>query len=208
MGKKLIFFFEAESKHYNEASYSLPEFLLSNDNNRRCTNKDLKVNLEASSVESATKSRLILSTSYMTRERLTENRKLFGKIANTIRNRRIENNLTIKELANKIGVRPETISKYENGKISEENMDITILQRIAAHLGSDKNDYLCEYHKWVITDSQEDIKWFTQNHQEKNIDEAAKKCGTTHTSLYKWREGIGRPTLSTYKYIMKTKGEG
>lgn len=141
-------------------------------------------------------------------EKVEENRKSFGRIANAIRDHRIENKLTIRELANRVGVSVRTISKYENGKISEEIMDVTILQRIAACLGSDKNDYLSEYHKWVLGDFTTDIKWFIQNHGEKNIDEAAKKCNTTHASLYNWRDGDGKPTLSTYEYIMKIKGEG
>ena len=139
---------------------------------------------------------------------MEENRKSFGRIANAIHDQRIENKLTIRELANRIGVSERTISKYENGKISEEIMDVTILQRIAACLGGDKNDYLSEYHKWVLGDFTADIKWLIQNHGEKNIDEAAKKCNTTHASLYNWRDGDGKPTLSTYEYIMKIKGEG
>ena len=67
-------------------------------------------------------------------------------IGNTIVNQRLSLNMTAVQLSNLSGVNVSTISRYENGKFSIENVKIPILIKLSTALGLGKcgllNDYL------------------------------------------------------------------
>lgn len=50
-----------------------------------------------------------------------------------IREKRIENNFTMKELADKLGVQPSAVNKWEKGIVT--NIKITTIQDIASIFG-------------------------------------------------------------------------
>lgn len=208
MGKKLIFFYEAEGRNNDETPSSLPEKLLSKSYHCRSDGNKMKVKNGVSIVQITQRKSLKLITINKNVMYHPSNKEKIEGIGFRIFSDRLRIGKTLVEISEKINVRPETISKYERGKISENNMSIPILQKIAEALGSDKNHYLNNYHKWLLSDFPADIKWLLESKIERSVDDLAALCNTTHRSLYLWRDGVGKPNYTTYELVRKRKEGG
>ena len=108
---------------------------------------------------------------------------------------------TTKDVADQAGVSERTIWKYENGLLSDELMDISILQKLGKFLTGNPQSYLTDYHRWITTTAHEDIRWLMANHSYQNLNDLSLACHTTHRSLYLWRKGIGQPNFETWKMV-------
>ena len=73
--------------------------------------------------------------------KLSENKKLGFKLSQ----KRLKQNIPVKELARQTGISNTTISRYEQGKFDINKIDIDILQKIANVLNIDIYDLLTDY---------------------------------------------------------------
>lgn len=80
-------------------------------------------------------------------------------------------------------------------------MDISILQKLGELLTGNPQSYLTDYHLWITTTAQEDIRWLMANHPYQNVDTLSHICQTTHRSLYLWCKGVGQPNLTTWEVL-------
>jgi len=126
----------------------------------------------------------------------------YEAISDRLKQDRIREGLSISGAAKASGVSERTLWKYENSRIKEDHMSIPVLQRIGRTLANDTNRYLSPYHRWVISNSAQDIGWLLAHHSYDNIDELARACKTTHRSLYLWRDGIGQPSYQTWSVFL------
>lgn len=127
-----------------------------------------------------------------------------GSIASKIRTTREKLGLTSKQLAEKAKVSDRMIWKYENQRISENAYSTDILCAIAKAMGLDEKSFFNEYHIWLTTTAYQDVQMLIAARTE-SIDNLAKKCHTTHCSLYHWRDGVGKPNIETYELVCQQK---
>ena len=126
----------------------------------------------------------------------------YHAISDLIKQDRIRKRLSISAAAKSAGISDRTLWKYENKRLAEELMDITVLQRLGGALANDPFRYLSTYHRWVVTSATQDIGWLLEHHSYKNLEELARACGTTHRSLYLWRDGVGQPSHKTWQIFL------
>ena len=126
--------------------------------------------------------------------------------AKVLSERRRELGLTLKEVAEKAGVCERTVGKYESGVIKDERCSLEVLLGFANALGIDRTQLLTPYHQWLLTDTKKDIKELLAQRQ-MPVDVLAKECGTTHCSLYHWRDGVGVPNYQTFLRVAAFRSE-
>jgi len=124
-------------------------------------------------------------------------RKVVDGTAKILLDRRRELGLSMKEVAEKAGVCVRTIEKYEDGVIKDERCSLEVLLGLANALGIEHTQLLTPYHQWLLIDTKKDITELLAQRQS-SVDVLAKECGTTHCSLYHWRDGVGVPNYQTF----------
>lgn len=82
---------------------------------------------------------------------LIENDKLESSISARIRYHRQKAKIAQPELAKAVGCSRDRIFCYENGRTSEEKMDIELLKKMADYFGVDKYYFCNEYHVFIDT---------------------------------------------------------
>ena len=79
-------------------------------------------------------------------------------VADKLRYARLSSGLLQDDLAALLGIDRATLLRYENGQVSEENMQVDVLLQVAAICGRD-NYYCCNpYHVFIAEDAGKQIK--------------------------------------------------
>ncbi len=81
----------------------------------------------------------------------TERDRLEGSISDRIRYQRLKAKISQPKLAKAVGCSRDRIYCFENGKTSEEKMDIELLKKMADYFGLDKYYFCNEYHVFIDT---------------------------------------------------------
>lgn len=122
-------------------------------------------------------------------------------LAARLRMARQRQGLTLEKTASAAGISPRTLWRYEQGVLPDSRRSPQILQRLGLALCQDKAAFLSDYHRWLLSTAAQDVDWLLIHHRYGSVDALAKACGTTHRSLYQWREGRGQPTFQTWQVI-------
>ncbi len=107
-------------------------------------------------------------------------------------------------LADKIGIDRSTLLRYENGQVSEENMEIEWLMQIATVCGMDKYFCLSPYHIFIAEDAGKQIKQYRKNLglTQKKL---AAKLGVAETTVKRWEKNRNKPPKYIWELVDGSK---
>jgi len=137
-------------------------------------------------------------------KRLTTTMKLctgeLKSVADKIRYARLSAGIHQDILAEKIGIDRITLLRYENGHITEENMEIEWLIKIALACGMDKHFCCSPYHIFIIEDAGKQIKQYRKE-MELTQRELAIKLGVNVTTVKRWEQKRNKPPMYVWELV-------
>ena len=97
-----------------------------------------------------------------------------------------------KELAEIVGIDRVTLTRLENGDVSEDNMKTHILIDIAHACGFDRTFCCNRYHTFIACDAGKRIKTYRREHRLTQA-ELAKKLTVALTTVKRWERNVCKP---------------
>lgn len=122
------------------------------------------------------------------------------EIGNRIKARRLELGLTLKEVANRIGVASSTIQRYENATISQ--IKLPVLQSIAAALNLDPTSLI------KSLPSSKGVTTFTQLTFADSFSNDKKDNNNDDEDFKLYKENYNKDTLKLIKYYLSLNDVG
>lgn len=123
-------------------------------------------------------------------------------VADKLRYARLSAGIHQDTLADEIGIDRITLLRYENGYITEENMEIEWLIKIAEICGMDKYFCCSPYHIFIINDASKQIKQYR-----KALGLTQKKfaalVGVSVTTAKRWEYKKNKPPKSVWELVTK-----
>jgi len=98
-----------------------------------------------------------------------------------------------KELADLVGIDRVTLTRLENGDVSEENMKTDLLIKIAVQCGFDKTFCCNRYHTFIANDSGQQIKQYRKQKRLTQV-QLAEQLQVSKTAVKRWEKNINKPS--------------
>ena len=106
--------------------------------------------------------------------------------------------LSQKELADILGIDRVTLTRLENGAVSEENMKTDLLVQIATVCGFEKT-YCCnDYHAFIANDAGKQIRIFRREKKLTQL-QLAQILNVAHTTVKRWERNENKPSIDKVK---------
>jgi DNA-binding XRE family transcriptional regulator len=106
-------------------------------------------------------------------------------------------------LAAHVGIDRATLLRYENGQVSEENMEIEWLIKIALICGMDKYFCCSSYHMFILNDPSQQIK------QYRKINKLTQKqlaaiLGVALNTVKRWEQKKNKPPIHVWELVAES----
>ena len=125
-------------------------------------------------------------------------------VADKLRYARLSAGLHQDTLAAKIGIDRATLLRYENGQVSEENMQVELLISIASICGQVK--YFCcnPYHIFLAEDAGKQIKQYRKliRLTQKQL---ADRYGVAVSTVKRWERNENKPPIAVWEFVTGKK---
>lgn len=113
-----------------------------------------------------------------------------------IRYARLNAGFSAKQLAEKLGVGNDVISRYENNHTTLQGMDVDLLQRIAILCGMDKHFCMHKYHIFKSNSTVYINEYMTRNNLTNFA--MAELMGISVTTVKQWKKGRCCPSYEVW----------
>ena len=125
---------------------------------------------------------------------------VFESVADKLRYARLSVGIHQDALAEGVGINRHTLLRYENGQVSEENMEIEWLIKIALACGMDKHFCCSPYHMFIMEDASEQIK---RHRKEMGLTQKqlAARLGIWDTTVKGWEQKRNKPPKYVWELV-------
>ena len=121
-------------------------------------------------------------------------------VADRIRYARLSAGLHQDTLAAKLGIDRITLLRYENGQVSEENMQVEWLVNIATVCGMEKYFCCSPYHVFIALNAGKQIKQFRKL-KRLTQRQMADICGVAINTVKRWERNENKPPKSVWELV-------
>jgi len=121
-------------------------------------------------------------------------------VADKLRYARLAAGINQGALAEVVGVDRATLLRYENGQVSEYNMQVDLLVRVAAVCGVDKLFCCSLYHAFIIEDAGKQIKRWRKE-MGLTQKEMAVKLGALVSAVKRWEQNKNKPPRWVWELV-------